>query len=143
MSKNLPDVAAEAFDRIVEMKTLKDQMRYDKEEFEVVAGEKVKIIFSNNDGMQHNLLIGTPGSLEMIGKAADNLAQSALGAEKQYVPELTGVLAAAGLVDPGETREIIWQVPDEPGDYIYVCTFPGHWRTMNGVIRVKKASPDI
>jgi uncharacterized protein len=138
LSKQLPDVANEEFDRIIEMKTVPDQMRYDREELEVSAGEKVKIVFSNNDGMQHNLLIGTPGTLEMIGKAADQMAQSAAGAEREYIPQLTVVLAAAGLVDPGETREIVWDVPDEPGDYIFVCTFPGHWRTMNGVIRVKK-----
>ncbi|MCB0666968.1 MAG: ThuA domain-containing protein [Saprospiraceae bacterium] len=137
LSKDLPELPAEKFDRIVEMGTLKDQMKYDKEEFEVIAGEKVKIIFSNNDGMQHNLLIGIPGSLEMIGQAADKLAQSASGAENGYIPELTVIQAAAGLVDPGETREIIWQVPEKPGDYVYVCTFPGHWRTMNGVVRVR------
>jgi uncharacterized protein len=138
LSKQLPNVAHEEFDRIIEMKTVPDQMRYDQEELEVSAGEKVKIVFSNNDGMQHNLLIGSPGSLEMIGKAADQMAQSAAGAEREYIPQLTVVLAAAGLVDPGETREIVWDVPDEPGDYIIVCTFPGHWRTMNAVIRVKK-----
>jgi azurin len=138
LSKQLPDVAQQEFDRIIEMQTVPDQMRYDLEELEVVAGEKVKIVFSNNDGMQHNLLIGTPGSLEMIGKAADQMAQSSIGVEREYIPELTVVLAAAGLVDPGETREIIWEVPDEPGVYIFVCTFPGHWRTMNGVIQVKK-----
>ncbi len=138
LSRQLPDVAGQEFDQIIEMKTVPDQMRYDQEELEVSAGEKVKIVFSNNDGMQHNLLIGSPGSLEMIGKAADQMAQSAAGAEREYIPQLTVVLAAAGLVDPGETREIVWEVPDEPGEYVFVCTFPGHWRTMNGVIRVKK-----
>ena len=138
LSKQLPDVAQQEFDRVIDMQTIPDQMRYDIEDLEVVAGEKVKIVFSNNDGMQHNLLIGTPGSLEMIGKAVDQMAQSSIGVEREYIPELTVVLAAAGLVDPGETREIIWEVPDEPGVYIFVCTFPGHWRTMNGVIQVKK-----
>ncbi|MCB0685313.1 MAG: ThuA domain-containing protein, partial [Saprospiraceae bacterium] len=58
LSKNLPEKIEEKFDRVVEIKTLKDQMKYDKEVFEVFTGEKVKIIFSNNDGMQHNLLVG-------------------------------------------------------------------------------------
>ncbi|MCB0689823.1 MAG: auracyanin family protein, partial [Saprospiraceae bacterium] len=76
--------------------------------------------------------------LEMIGKAADQLAQLPDGATRQYIPELSVVLAAAGLVNPEETREIIWTVPEDAGEYIYVCTFPGHWRTMNGKITVKK-----
>jgi azurin len=28
--------------------------------------------------------------------------------------------------------------PDEPGDYPYICTFPGHWRVMKGVMKVTK-----
>ncbi|MBK8504906.1 MAG: hypothetical protein IPL46_23440 [Saprospiraceae bacterium] len=132
-------MSAEKFDQVIEMQPVPDQMRYDKEELSFTTGERIKIIFKNTDGMQHNLLIGSPGSLEMIGKAADGMAQSAIGVEREYVPELTVVLASAGLLDPGETQEIVWQVPDEPGDYIFVCTFPGHWRTMNGVIKVIKA----
>ncbi|NND35462.1 MAG: dehydrogenase [Saprospiraceae bacterium] len=135
LSKSLPD-AENDIDRVIEMATVPDQMKYDLEEFSVQAGERVKIVFSNNDGMQHNLLIGSPGSLEMIGKTADQMAQSSVGVEKEYIPELTVVLAAAGLVDPGEMRDIIWDVPNEVGEYIFVCTFPGHWRTMNGVIKV-------
>ena len=27
--------------------------------------------------------------------------------------------------------------PDAPDDYPYVCTFPGHWQAMRGVLTVK------
>jgi len=39
--------------------------------------------------------------------------------------------------------EIIWPnqeaipAPKEPGDYPYICTFPGHWMAMQGILRVK------
>ena len=36
----------------------------------------------------------------------------------------------------GETIE--FTAPAEPGDYPYICTFPGHWRLMNGVLHVTK-----
>ena len=121
----------------ITIKTMPDQMRYDPEQLSVTAGTTVKINFENNDGMQHNLLIGAPGSLELIGRAADNMAQKGFGADQEYIPELPQVLLAAGLVDPGEQRSLIWTVPNEPGTYIYVCTFPGHWQTMKGVIEVK------
>ncbi len=127
--------------RTLVVKTVPDQMRYDPEQLSVIAGETVKIVFENNDGMQHNLLIGSPGSLELIGQAADNLAQNALGASLEYIPPLPQILLSAGLVDPGENRTLIWDVPPEAGDYPFVCTFPGHWRTMNGVITVK--SPNL
>ncbi|MCH8962102.1 MAG: hypothetical protein IH820_12455 [Bacteroidetes bacterium] len=35
---------------------------------------------------------------------------------------------------------LTFTAPTEPGDYPYVCTFPGHWRTMQGVMQVV-ASP--
>jgi len=28
--------------------------------------------------------------------------------------------------------------PDKPGEYPYICTFPGHWRIMQGVMKVVK-----
>ncbi len=121
----------------ITIKTLPDQMRYDPEMISVQAGRRVKIIFINNDGMQHNLLIGAPGSLELIGQSADQMAQSGAGADEEYVPDLPQILKAVGLVDPGEQRSLIWDVPREAGSYVFVCTFPGHWRTMQGVIEVK------
>ena len=26
--------------------------------------------------------------------------------------------------------------PAEPGEYPFVCSFPGHWATMRGVLRI-------
>ncbi len=134
------DMVVNSFDQEIAIKTVPDQMRYDPEVLQVEAGSTVKIVFENNDGMQHNLLIGEPGSLEMIGQAADAMAQQTDGADRGYIPQLSVVLEAAGLIDPGMSKEMIWKVPDEPGTYIYVCTFPGHWRTMNGTIQVTKPS---
>jgi azurin len=44
-----------------------------------------------------------------------------------------------GLVDPGRTGTLHWAVPSKAGTYPYVCTYPGHWRMMNG--KVKVAAP--
>ena len=33
-------------------------------------------------------------------------------------------------------QRIVFDVPNQPGEYPYVCTFPNHWRTMNGVMHV-------
>ena len=135
LSRDL-ETAEQAVQNEIIIKTKPDQMRYDPEYFEVTSGETLKISFVNNDNMQHNLLIGQPGSLELIGRAADNMAQTSAGATWQYIPELPQILVSAGLVDPGETRTLLWQVPSEPGEYPFVCTFPGHWKTMKGVIKV-------
>jgi azurin len=37
---------------------------------------------------------------------------------------------------PGEKVEVVFTAPEETGEYGYVCTFPGHWATMTGTMRV-------
>lgn len=88
--------------------------------------------------MQHNLLIIKPGSLEKVGKAADEVAMQTNGAELQYIPDIPEVLFSTPLVNPEDKTELVFTVPEQTGDYPFVCTFPGHWRIMNGVMTVTK-----
>jgi putative membrane-bound dehydrogenase-like protein len=123
---------------IIELKVEKEIMQYDKKLITVKAGQKVVINLENPDGMQHNLLIIKPGTLQKVGKAADEMLRDPKAAEKQYVPKMQEVLYSTKLVNSGETVTLEFTVPSEPGDYPYVCTFPGHWRGMNGILRVVK-----
>ena len=123
-------------DQTITIKTIRDQMKYDKELFTVEAGTTIEIIFENNDAMQHNLLIVEPGALAIVGNVAETMAKTPSGVANGYVPELDQVLAYTVLVDPGTTSKLRLDVPDQTGDYPFVCTFPGHWQTMNGVMRV-------
>ncbi len=120
----------------LELGVVINEMKYDKEILIVEQGTTIEITFKNQDFMQHNLLIIQPGTLEIVGAAADRLATSPEGADKQYIPELKEVLHSTPLLDPQTSTKLKFKVPDEPGDYPYVCTFPGHWRTMNGILRV-------
>ena len=124
-------------DQVIELSAVINQMKFDKELLRLKAGTYVKIVFTNPDHMQHNLLILAPGSLEEVGAAADKLAQDPQGASKDYIPGMPEVLFTTPLVNPQESYELIFRVPDTPGDYPFVCTFPGHWRIMNGVIKVE------
>ncbi len=133
------NTTTEQVDREITITTIKEQMKYDIEEIELRAGETVAFVFENVDAMQHNLLIGDVGSLETIGTAADRLAQQQ-GEAQDYIPNLPQVLAATPLVNPGESYRLIFRVPEQPGVYPFVCTFPGHWRMMNGRIIVAGGS---
>ncbi|HEY8549978.1 MAG TPA: plastocyanin/azurin family copper-binding protein, partial [Vicinamibacterales bacterium] len=57
-------------------------------------------------------------------------------AAQHYVPEIPQVLVATRLVEPGQTVTLQFRAPSQPGQYPYVCTFPGHWRLMNGVLTI-------
>ena len=128
--------AAAANATVIHIKVIKNEMKYDVKTFTVEAGKPVEIKFENPDFMQHNLVITRPGALAVVGKAADKLAAQPGGAEMQYVPSVPDVLFSTRLVNPEETVTLRFTAPAQTGDYPFVCTFPGHWSIMNGVMKV-------
>jgi len=56
---------------------------------------------------------------------------------RHFVPDHPAILWSTKLVAPGGRAVLTFTAPKTPGDYPYVCTFPGHWRIMNGVMEVK------
>ncbi|WP_051359665.1 PVC-type heme-binding CxxCH protein [Adhaeribacter aquaticus] len=130
---------AEKADVTVTIKVVKDQMQFDKKTFSVKAGQVVELILENTDFMLHNWVLTQMGAMNKVGAAADKMASDPKGSEKNYIPKMPEVLAATELVNP-ETRTVIrFKAPEKTGDYPYVCTFPGHWRIMNGTMKVEKA----
>jgi glucose/arabinose dehydrogenase/lysophospholipase L1-like esterase/plastocyanin len=129
--------------KVIVIKAVPKKLFYDVEEFTVEAGEPVEIRFINPSDMPHNLLITKPGEMATIGKAAAKMAAKPNAFEKDFVPQDDSVrdkvLWATGLLNGGEEETLRFTAPDKPDDYPYVCTFPGHWRTMNGVMHVKQS----
>lgn len=127
-----------AAEEVITIKVVVGEMRFDKAKFSVKAGTTVKVVVENPDFMQHNFLIAKPGTLDKVGSAADALAGMANGAELQYVPKIPEVLYSTPLLNQGDKFELTVKVPSVPGDYPFVCTFPGHWRMMHGIMTVTK-----
>ena len=69
--------------------------------------------------------------------AADNLGTGPDAVAQNYVPDIEDVLEVLPLVEPGETKSLLFLAPEQPGQYPYVCTIPGHWPMMNGTMTVK------
>jgi len=122
----------------INVKVVEHLMQFDKKQITLKAGQKVTINLENPDGMQHNMVIIKPGTLQKVGAAADALARDPNGAEKNYVPQVPEVLWATKLLNTGESYTLEFTAPSQPGDYMFVCTFPGHWRGMNGIMKVTK-----
>ncbi|SDD93008.1 putative membrane-bound dehydrogenase domain-containing protein [Pricia antarctica] len=122
--------------KVVLIKTVKNEMKYDVTEFVVQAGQSVELVLENVDFMQHNLVIVQKGAKDKVGAAADKLAADPNGAEQQYVPRMGEVLHATALIDPQQKATLRFTAPTEPGEYPFICTFPGHWRIMQGVMKV-------
>jgi len=125
-------------DQTVKIAVVQNAMKYDIKTFIVKAGSMVEVDFYNPDFMQHNFLILQKGSLEKVGAAADKLAQDLKGIEQNYVPKIPEVLFSTKLINPQETFKLKFRVPAAEGDYPFICSFPGHWRIMNGIMKVVK-----
>jgi len=124
--------------RTVAMKSIPGAMQYDVKEVKAKPGEILEFTLENTDTMQHNLLIVMPGKMSEVGVAADKMGETAAGKACHFVPDMPSVLAVMGLVDPGKSGRLYFRVPEKPGTYQYVCTYPGHWRMMNGKLKVAK-----
>jgi glucose/arabinose dehydrogenase/azurin len=111
-----------------------NQMKFAPVELRAKAGAKLRIVFENPDLMAHNFLLCAPDSAEEIGALADAMALQPDGLAKQYIPASPKVLHATPLVQPTQKAELTFTAPAEPGRYPYLCTFPGHWRVMRGVL---------
>ncbi len=112
----------------------KPGLKFDIEEIKVPAGSKVKLVFNNNDDMLHNLVIVNPGKGNEVGKLAMDMGLS--GSQLAYVPASKDVLFNTCLLEPETSQTIYFTAPRTPGDYTYVCTFPGHYAVMKGIMKV-------
>ena len=120
---------------VILLRTVRHEMRYDKKYFAVEAGRPVQIILENVDVMPHNVVIVRPGAIEIVGVAAETMQQRP-GEDKPFVPDTDKVLFASRLVQTDRRERLSFAAPETPGEYPYVCTFPGHWRRMYGVMVV-------
>jgi azurin len=87
--------------------------------------------------MQHNLVLVEIGAEEEVGGLADQMAAKPDAFAKNFIPDSTKVLYATPLVNPNGRAELAFKAPPKPGSYPYICTFPGHWRVMRGVLLVE------
>jgi azurin len=111
-------------------------MKFSLPEFTVKPGQRVRVTLTNPDEMQHNMVVLRPGTTEAVGALADALARTPDAAQVNYVPPTPDVMAFTKLVDPGESVTLEFVAPRQVGDYPYICTFPGHWRLMQGTMKV-------
>jgi azurin len=125
-------------DPVLEMavSVVRGQMKFSLPNFTVKPGQRVKLTLTNPDEMQHNLVVVKPGTLEAVGVLADALARTPDAAERNYIPPTPDVIASTKLVDPSQSFTLEFTAPRQTGDYPYICTFPGHWRMMQGTMKV-------
>ena len=119
---------------VVEIKigTVGEQMAYDLTSFKVKTGQRVHVVLKNNGHaaiMPHNWVLVAPGTQAAVALA---------GMDKKvdgYLVPGPNVLASTPLAQPQTTVETTFTAP-APGDYPFLCTVPGHYMLMKGVLSV-------
>lgn len=127
---------AEVSVRVVLVHTVEEEMRYDIPWFAVEAGRDVQIVLKNEDLMPHNFVITAPDALQEVALLAAAEGPRIGPSGKQYVPQSDKVLVATEMVPAEQQARVTFKAPSSPGEYPYVCTFPGHWMRMYGVMVV-------
>ena len=111
--------------------TANDQMKFSTIELNVKAGEKVTLTLKNigtmpKESMAHNWVLLKDGT----DLAA--FAKEAISAPDHIPTNDPNIIAHTKLLGPGESDTIEFTVP--AGSYTFICSFPGHYQTMTGVL---------
>ncbi len=100
-------------------------------------GEALSLTFNNPDVVPHNWVLIRPGTLPEVGELANHMVSQPDAAARHYVPKTDAVLAYTDMTFPGNRATISFFAPKEPGRYPFLCSFPGHWMVMNGILVVE------
>ncbi len=112
-----------------------DGLKFSLASVEVKAGSRVRLDFANVSDMLHNVVIARPGSATRVADAALKLGLD--GQRLNFVPAMDDVLYNTALLEPRKSETIYFVAPKLPGEYAFLCTFPGHAATMQGTMRVR------
>lgn len=115
-----------------------DQMQFDKKELRVKAGQKVRLTLTHTGTMAKNAM----GHNWVLLKEGVDLAafgqKSATAMDNDYIPasEEGSIIAHTKMLGGGESDTIEFTAPAK-GSYEYLCSFPGHYALMRGVLIVE------
>ena len=118
--------------------TANDQMQYNLKTIEVTAGSTVRVNLKHIGQMAKNIM----GHNFVLLKADVDLSEFAAAAisakDTDYVPKSKEdqVIAHTTMIGGGESTFVEFTAP-AAGTYKFLCTFPGHYVTMQGDFIVK------
>lgn len=117
-----------------------DLMKFNVTEIRAKAGEGLAVTLTNEGtvpkfSMGHNwVLLAADTDVDAFVAATSSAAAT------DYVPPefADKVLAATKLLGPKEADTASFYAPKTPGQYVFLCSFPGHYQVgMHGVLIVE------
>lgn len=117
-----------------------DDLKFSVEKITAEPGQEITIRLTTvsnlpKQAMAHNFVLLTA---EADASAVANA--SARASENEYIaPDMTDqMITYTAMAGGGETVEVTFEAPEKPGEYEYICSFPGHYAGgMMGTLIVK------
>jgi azurin len=120
-----------------------DKMRYDMTAFDASPGQKISVTIKNigttpKFSMGHNFVL-LDRTINTGNVQSAFLDKASTEASHDYVPPgAKEVLAHSKLLGPSESEVVTFNAPYIPGEYLYLCSFPGHYsQGTKGFMTVK------
>jgi len=116
-----------------------DAMQFNVKEIVAKPGETLRVKLSHvgklpKASMGHNWVLLKP----MTASELNAFAMACAKSPPQYLPaDQSAILAHTKLLGGGESDTVEFTAPSAPGEYPFVCTFPGHFTLMKGKLVVK------
>jgi uncharacterized cupredoxin-like copper-binding protein len=119
--------------------TVGDNMRFTPSIIQAHPGQRVRIVLRRVGklaALAHNVVLLKKGTAP---KAFLDKASKATEETGSIPPAMNDqAIVASALVKPGESAEVTFEAPSDPGEYTFVCSFPGHFGLgMKGQLIVK------
>lgn len=123
-------VFAQPVDAELVVVAARNAMRYETLRIEAPAGATVRLVIDNgtttSPAMVHNVVVvRDEAAVGRVGREAAGV--------RDNIPDDPGILAYTPLAGPGERRAVVFTMPP-PGEYPYLCTYPGHYQFMQGTL---------
>ena len=111
-----------------------DQMQFNMKELKVPVGEPVVLTLKHVGKMAKNVMGHNFVLLDQGVDFNEFATKASVAKDTDYIPEdASGIIVHTGLIGGGESETVEFTIT-EAGSYEFLCTFPGHYAMMRGVL---------
>ena len=113
-----------------------DNMLFDKNIIYVNSRQKVTLTLEHTGKMDKKIMGHNFVLLKKDVDVVSFATKAMVARDSEYIPEGNETIAYTKLIGGGESDTIVFEAP-EKGSYTYICSFPGHYGVMKGILIVK------
>ncbi len=110
--------------KLVKISCIPERMLFSTQQFAVTVNQPVKIVFTNEDATDHNLVIVQPGKLADVGMAANEMARDPRNAASDFIPpdKAELILQATPMIGPNRSAKILYSGLPRPLNRAYILS---------------------